>query len=209
MINRGAWAGMGWVHWVGCAGAWVVAGFAQAAVVQVEVQGSHGKPLADAVVFLESREARAALRPALGIEIAQVAKQFQPQVTVVPVGTSVSFPNKDTVRHHVYSFSQAKTFEIKLYIGNPGNPVLFDRPGIVVLGCNIHDQMAAWVVVVETPYHARSVNNGKVQLEVPPGSYRLRVWHPDLPVGAPALDQALSVGSSGAGVQVKLPIAPP
>ncbi len=208
-MTERAWSGRGWARWSGCLGLLVAACGAQAAVVQVEVQGSQGKPLADAVVFLESREARAALRPAQGVEIAQVAKQFQPQVTVVPVGSSVSFPNKDTVRHHVYSFSQAKTFEIKLYIGNPGNPVVFDRPGIVVLGCNIHDQMAAWVVVVETPYHARSVSNGKVQIEVPPGSYRLRVWHPDLPVGAPALDQALNVASSGAGVQVKLPIAPP
>jgi plastocyanin len=181
---------------------------AKAADVQLQMRGSDGKPLADAVVFLESRDAKLAARPATGVEIAQDNKQFAVRVTVVPVGTQVKFPNLDTVRHHVYSFSPAKTFELKLYRGEDANPVLFDRSGIAVLGCNIHDHMIAWVVVVETPHYGISRAAGTVRLaNVPPGSYRLRSWHPALPVGAPALDQALEVPAGGAAVSVKLAVA--
>jgi plastocyanin len=176
-----------------------------AGTVQVQVNDSAGKPLADAVAFLESREARLAARPAAGAEIAQANKKFEPRVIVVPVGTPVSFPNRDTVRHHVYSFSPAKTFELKLYTGPAANPVVFDKVGVAVLGCNIHDQMAAWVVVVETPYFGRSAKAGSIVMHnVPPGSYRLRVWHPGLPVGAPAADQALVVGASDLAMAFRL-----
>ena len=189
--------------------AWAAAG-AGAATLQVEVLGSNGRPLPGAAVFLESREAQAAARPAQGVEIEQASKQFQPMMTIVPVGTVVRFPNRDTVRHHVYSFSPAKTFELKLYTGSEASPVTFDKAGIAVLGCNIHDQMAAWVVVVDTPYFGRSPAGGRLSLDnVPPGSYRLRVWHPDLPVGAPALDQALALPASGGSATVRVPVAAP
>lgn len=179
-------------------------GSVAAATVDVQLNDEVGKPLANAVVFLESREARQAAKPLQGVVIAQVAKQFDPMVTVVPVGTSVQFPNRDKVRHHVYSFSPAKTFELKLYAGMEANPVVFDKPGVAVLGCNIHDNMAAWVLVVETPYFARSAEAGKVSLaNVPAGSYRLRVWHPELPVGAPATDQALAVGAANVSLTVR------
>lgn len=167
---------------------------AEAGTVQLQVQDGAGKSLTDAVVFLESREARALVKPLQGAEVAQTAKQFDPNVLVVTTGTAVSFPNRDAVRHHVYSFSPAKSFELKLYSGVPANPVIFDKPGIAVLGCNIHDAMTAWVVVVDTPYFGRSGSGGGVSLaQVPPGSYRLRVWHPALPLGAPAAEQALVV----------------
>ncbi|HSV51820.1 MAG TPA: methylamine utilization protein [Burkholderiaceae bacterium] len=179
---------------------------AAAATAQIEVETEAGKPLAGAVVFLESREARAAAKPAQGVEIAQVARQFSPQVTVVPIGTSVQFPNRDTVRHHVYSFSPTKNFELKLYAGKDANPVLFDKPGIAVLGCNIHDNMAAWVVVVETPYYGQSGANGRATLDnVPAGNYRLRVWHAGLPVGAPAQDLPLALAATGSMLTVRLP----
>jgi plastocyanin len=182
----------------------LAAGAIQAATVQVLVQDGAGKPLADAAVFLESREAHAASKPIHGIEIAQVARQFTPKITVVPVGSSVSFPNRDTVRHHVYSFSPAKTFELKLYTGTAATPVVFDKSGIAVLGCNIHDNMAAWVVIVETPYYGRSAEAGKVTLSnVPAGTYRLRTWHPGLPVGGAPLDQALVV-SADASITVRM-----
>lgn len=184
-------------------------GAAAAATLQVEVHGNDGKPLADAVAYLESREARSAAKPAQGAEIAQAAKKFQPGVSVVPVGTSVSFPNRDTVRHHVYSFSLVKTFELKLYTGTEAKPIVFDKAGIAVLGCNIHDNMAAWVVVVETPYYGTSTASGKIALDnVPPGSYRLRVWHPGLPPDAPPLDQALVLAAAGGAVTVRVPVAP-
>lgn len=176
-----------------------------AATVQIDVADGAGKPLADAVVFLESKEARAAAKPVRDVAIAQVDKQFSPRVVVVPVGSLISFPNRDKVRHHVYSFSPTKTFELKLYTGMPDNPVEFDKAGIAVLGCNIHDNMSAWVVVVETPYYARTAADGKVSLaNVPPGSYRLRAWHPELPVGTPASDQPISVVAAGNAASVRL-----
>ena len=176
--------------WLACAGA-------LAGPVEVRVADMQGRALAGAVVFLESREARAAVRPLAGAEVSQVARQFAPLVSVVTVGTPVTFPNRDTVRHHVYSFSPVKKFEIKLYVGVPGAPVVFDQPGIAVLGCNIHDNMVSWVVVVETPWFGHTGNDGRLALpQVPAGSYRLRAWHPSLPPGAPAHDQALVVGSA-------------
>jgi len=177
----------------------LLAGGAQAGTVQVDVSDAAGKPLADAVVFLDSAEARKQVKPLVGVEMAQEKRQFVPGVLVVPVGTEVLFPNRDSVRHHVYSFSPAKKFELKLYSGTPSNPVLFDKSGVVALGCNIHDQMVGWVLVVDTPYYARTpAATGKVQLDnVPPGTYTLRTWHARLPVGAPALEQALTVPATG------------
>ncbi len=176
-----------------------------ALALEVLVTNPAGQPLPDAVVFLESREARAAVKPAAGVEIAQADKRFVPVVTVVTVGTSVSMPNRDTVRHHVYSFSPAKKFEIKLDVGTPAAPVVFDQPGIAVLGCNIHDQMAAWVLIVDTPWHGRAGAAGRVSLpQVPAGSYKLRAWHPSLPGGDPASEQALRVESAPPQVTVKL-----
>ncbi|MGZ5205888.1 MAG: methylamine utilization protein [Caldimonas sp.] len=151
---------------------------ARAATVTVLVSDPAGRALADAVVMLEPTTGRLPTSPMVGVRIAQAQRQFSPQVTVVTVGTPIAFPNLDTVRHHVYSFSPAKTFELKLYAGVPAAPVVFDKPGVAVLGCNIHDHMVAWVVTVDTPLHARSGAAGRAQLDdVPPGSYRLRVWH--------------------------------
>lgn len=182
-----------------------------AARVDVQVLDRSGQALPGAVVFLESPAALAAARPLAGTEIEQLAKQFTQRLTVVPVGSAVGFPNRDKVRHHVFSFSPAKTFEIKLYAGTPSNPVLFDQPGVVVLGCNIHDRMLAWVLVVETPYYAQSDLLGQLTLpEVPAGSYRLRTWHPDLPPGAAALEQPLVVGAGPVRTSVQLALpAPP
>lgn len=181
---------------------------AHAAGVEIRATGSDGKPLAATVVFLESREAKAAAKPLSGSEIAQADRRFVQRVTVVTAGSEVHFPNRDKVRHHVYSFSPAKSFELKLYAGTPANPVLFDKPGIAVLGCNIHDRMVAWVVVVETPYFGQSDAQGLVRLDnVPPGSYRLRSWHPGLPPGSAAQDEALVVAAAGiTSAAVKLPL---
>jgi len=182
---------------------------AVAGALQVQVRNGAGKPMPGAVVFLESREARLAVKPGRDVRIAQIKKQFNPSVTVVPIGTPVEFPNLDTVRHHVYSFSQIKPFELKLYAGTPANPIVFDRAGIAVLGCNIHDSMAAWVVVVDTPYYARTAADGRATLDgVPPGNYRLRAWHVDLPVGAPASDDAVAVADVSTTAIVTLAEAP-
>jgi plastocyanin len=177
---------------------WALALPVQAGTLMVEVHDGADRPLSEAVVFLESAPARRQVRPLEHAEMGQAGKQFVPPVLVVTTGTEVDFPNRDTVRHHVYSFSPVKKFELKLYIGTPAKPVLFDQPGIAVLGCNIHDQMVGWIVVVDTPYFGRTADKGQVVLEnLPAGSYRLRTWHPGLPVGAPALDQALNVSADG------------
>lgn len=183
---------------LGCA-AW-------AASVQVDVQDAAGQPLGGAVVFLESAEARRLVKPLAEQEMSQENKQFVPEVRVLTVGTELRFPNRDTVRHHVYSFSPAKKFELKLYTGTPATPVRFDQPGVVVLGCNIHDQMVGWILVLETPYFAQTpATAGKAFMgEVPPGRYRLRTWHPRLPVGAPAQEQDLTVAASGALATVRM-----
>lgn len=192
------------VRWLG-AGLWAACAMqVSAATVQVTVQDGAGKPLHGAIVFLESPEAKKLVRPAPNVEMVQQKRQFVPDVMVIPVGTEVRFPNHDTVRHHVYSFSAAKKFELKLYAGTPANPVLFDQPGVVVLGCNIHDQMVAWVLVVETPFYAQTTAAvPTVRLEkVPAGTYKLRAWHAGLPVGAPAHEQALTVTEPGAATPV-------
>jgi plastocyanin len=176
---------------------------AQAAPLDVQVVDAKGQPLAGAVVFVESAAARAAAKPLAGVEVAQEKRQFLPAASVVTVGSAVTFPNRDTVRHHVYSFTPTK-FELKLYSGRPANPVVFDRPGVAVLGCNIHDEMVGWVVVVETPWHGTTGADGRVQLDVPAGPHRLRAWHLGLPVGAPAADQALVQPAAGGTARVAL-----
>lgn len=175
-----------------------------AAGLQIQVQDKNGKPLPNAVVFLESAEAKSAAKPLKGIEVSQAAKQFSPAVTIVTAGTPVLFPNNDTVRHHVYSFSPAKTFDLKLYAGVPANPVVFDKTGVAVLGCNIHDNMVAWVVVVDTPYFGKTDAQGRVALDAPAGSYKLRTWHASLPTGAAAAEQGQAVGGTNAPVVIKL-----
>ena len=178
---------------------------AMAAPVEVRVTDAAGKPVEGAVVFLESPQARAQVKPLAGVEIAQAARQFVPQVSVVTVGTAVDLPNRDKVRHHVYSFSPAKRFELQLYVGTPNSPVVFDQPGIAVLGCNIHDNMAAWGVIVDTPWHGRTDAQGRfTHTNVPTGEYRLRTWHAGLPVGALPADQALRVEASAASASVRL-----
>jgi hypothetical protein len=137
--------------------------------------------------------------------MAQAGKKFIPPVVVVTAGSSVMFPNKDTVRHHVYSFSAAKTFDLKLYSGTPSSPVVFDKPGVVNIGCNIHDQMQSWIVVLETPFFARTDASGVARLAgVPVGSYHLRGWHQRLPSTTAAFDQAVTVGATNSDARITI-----
>ncbi len=153
--------------------------------VDAVVTDEAGKPVADAVVLLTLVGAPpAAPKPAPAV-MDQVSKEFVPHVLAVVVGTSVTFPNRDNIRHHVYSFSPAKKFELPLYIGTPAAPVVFDKAGPVALGCNIHDWMVAHVYVVTTPHFVKTGADGKARLEgMPAGSYEARVWHPRMR-GAP------------------------
>lgn len=183
----------------------LIAGSALAGNVSVVVLDESGKPLRDAVVFLESAQAKRMVKPLPLAQMAQRDKAFIPSLLVIPTGTSVSFPNIDTVRHHVYSFSPAKRFELKLYVGTPTNPVMFDKAGVVVMGCNIHDQMIAYILVVDTPFYGIASANGEVSMhDVPTGEYSLRIWHSRLPVGSPPKKQVLKLGESDTAVKVTL-----
>jgi len=187
-----------------CALLWLT-GAASAASLRVQVLDSAGKPLEGAVVSLVSDAARRAVRPLPEQEISQENKQFVPAVRVVTVGTLVRFPNRDSVRHHVYSFSPAKKFEIKLYAGTPAAPVRFDQPGVAVLGCNIHDQMVGWVVVLDTPYFAQTDAQGQALLEgIPAGAHQLRAWHARLPVDVTPPQQAIALTEGDSTATVRL-----
>jgi plastocyanin len=153
---------------------------AWAADLTVNITDGDGRPVPEAVVYAEpiGRPVPAQVNvPHATID--QVHKRFVPAVIVIRAGTEVRFPNSDNFRHSIYSFSAAKVFTVKLYSGRQAPPVVFDKPGLVVLGCNIHDTMAAWVVVVDTPFFAKSTVGGEAvirDLEV--GDYRLSAWYP-------------------------------
>ncbi|MBV8034239.1 methylamine utilization protein [Roseateles sp.] len=149
---------------------------AQAVPVTVQLQGPDGQPLAGAAVAVElkGRPSRATHAKA---EMGQRDRQFTPQLLVVQTGTAVSFPNFDTVRHHVYSFSPIKVIDIKLYAGTPTEPIVFDKPGVATLGCNIHDRMSAHIVVVDTPLFARTDDKGQASFELPAGAHAVKAWH--------------------------------
>lgn len=158
-------------------GALLLSASLQAASLQAELLDSQGQPLANAVLSLRSLADPAAV-PATAI-MDQRLQQFAPTVLAVRSGTSVTFPNSDNIRHHVYSFSLAKRFELRLYQGTPSAPVIFDKPGVVVLGCNIHDWMVGYVYVTDDPWFAVSDEQGRLSLDpLPSGSYTASIWHP-------------------------------
>jgi plastocyanin len=150
--------------------------------LRIAVKDHKGKPIADAVVLAVPLDARNALHahpPADAVD--QVDKQFVPYVKAIFVGSTVRFPNSDNIRHQVYSFSPAKKFELPLYAGTGAPPVTFDKPGVVVLGCNIHDWMIGYVYVSETPFYAKTGAAGSATLsDMPPGEYTVRIWHPSM-----------------------------
>lgn len=150
--------------------------------VQVQCVDTKNQPVADAVAWLTPLDTTPLLAPpAEPLVIEQQGQEFRPYVTPVVAGTRISFPNHDTVQHHVYSVSKPKHFEIPLYRGESKDAVLFDNPGLVTIGCNIHDWMIAYVLVLATPYYAKSADAGTALIgSLPPGHYRLEVWHPRL-----------------------------
>lgn len=181
-------------------------GAAAAASLTAMVRTSAGVPVADAAVVIEPKSGPLPQsRSRANIE--QRDREFVPYLTIVQKGTSIDFPNRDPFKHHVYSFSPAKVFEIKLYAGKPANPVLFDKTGEVALGCNIHDWMEAHVLVVDTPWFAKTGADGLARIEnVPAGAYRLRLWHPRQQ--AAAADIAVELGAATRQLTLTLDVAP-
>ncbi|HVP86853.1 MAG TPA: hypothetical protein VMU79_02130 [Casimicrobiaceae bacterium] len=169
---------------------------AQTAEIAARIVDESGRPVADAVVVAVPSDGslRPPSRPREGV-VDQVNKEFTPKVTAILVGTSVSFPNNDNVRHQVYSFSPAKRFELPLYAGEPAQPVVFDKPGVVVLGCNIHDWMVGYVYVSDSPYFAKTDRDGKALIvELPPREYVVRVWHPQMEGGEETTRRTIAAG---------------
>jgi plastocyanin len=168
---------------------------AQAAPQSFVITNDAGQPLAQAAVSVMVKGARTTAAASSTANMAQKGRAFQPTLLVVQTGTPVLFPNFDTVRHHVYSFSAIKKFEIKLYAGTPAAPVIFDKPGTATLGCNIHDQMLGYIHVVDTPYFGVTGPDGTVSLDLPAGEHKVQVWWPALGETNPGIEQTVKVGS--------------
>lgn len=146
---------------------------------ELNVIDSQGKPVKDAVAALvPAQKINYTTQPTAIMD--QRQNMFTPHVLAIRINTQVRFPNGDDIRHHVYSFSPAKKFELRLYHGLTAEPVLFDKPGTVVLGCNIHDSMVAYIYVVETDFFAIANEQGKISINAPAGNYQLQIFHPQL-----------------------------
>jgi plastocyanin len=163
---------------------------ADATDITLEIRDGHGNPVADAVMFAEPMGGTTPpAKPNTRALIDQVNKQFVPRVSIVQAGTSVYFPNSDNIRHSLYSFSPAKVFTTKLYSGREAAPITFDHAGLVVLGCNIHDGMVAWVYIVGTPWFGKSGVDGNGTLKgLPAGEYRITAAAPALDLPPAVLD---------------------
>ena len=191
------------------------AAYAAAATIEISVADEQGKPIEGVAVYAtpadgaaqhESTDAAAADREALPkATMNQQDLQFVPHLLVVQTGTEVAFPNGDEVSHHVYSFSDTKQFELSLYKGDQYPPVLFERAGIVVLGCNIHDGMLGYVVVVDTPHFAKTDEQGVALIEnVPAGDYVLAAWTPRARPAALPPTQQLTVAEGNAAAEIRI-----
>ncbi|MDO8802642.1 methylamine utilization protein [Phenylobacterium sp.] len=180
--------------------------------LSVVVRNVHGQPVKDAVVTLRPASGAAAAAPikfTWPYSVAQQNISFNPFVLIVPVGSNVTFPNKDNVRHHVYSFSPAKKFELKLYGRDESRSVVFDKAGVVALGCNIHDQMIAYVVVVDTPYAAKTGADGIALIRnAPGGSAAMTVWQPYMKTARNQVAKTIAVPAAGGRQEVSVDLRP-
>ena len=205
-LNRGAEMRRALV----CLIALVVVTPAAAADLSGRVVDANGNGLTEAVVFV--RELPPGVNaPAPGAAVMdQVDKLFVPHVLPVAVGTSVTFPNRDQIHHHVYSFSKPKTFEIPLYKGEETPPVLFDQTGAVAVGCNIHEWMHGVILVLPTPYFAVTDADGAFTLRaVPDGRSSVAAWHEGAKAGIDASAQTVDVGAQTPPLRFTLSVAPP
>lgn len=186
-------------------------GPAAAASLTITAELPDGRPLADAVVTVQPLGKK--LPPATPVRAVmdQVDRMFAPEVIVIPVNSTVSFPNSDSVSHQIYSFSPAKKFQLSLYRGKPYPPVLFDRTGVVILGCNIHDWMIGYIDVTDAPFYGTTNAQGTWSADLPSGRYEITVWHPRMREPAPGLVRDLSVDATDRAIltlQLTKPLRP-
>lgn len=152
---------------------------AQAADLSVRVRNAKGSPVANAVVAFYPAGGAGSVRIPGPFRMTQHDLQFDPFVLIAPVGSEVAFPNLDRVQHHVYSFSPTKVFELKLYGKGEVHSIRFDKAGVAAVGCNIHDQMVAFIYVTDTPFTVKTDSAGVAVLRnAPTSAGRLKVWHP-------------------------------
>jgi len=167
-----------------------------AANLVVNVHTLEGRALPGAVVTVRSLDGPGRQATPVHAVMDQVNRSFAPDLLVIPVGSTVEFPNSDSVSHQIYSFSPAKRFQLPLYRGKPYPPVHFEQPGVVTLGCNIHDAMLAYLLVTDAPWYGRTNDEGSWSAEVPRGRYRVALWHPRLRENSEDLERELTVGDS-------------
>lgn len=150
-----------------------------ASITMTFADAATGEPLSHVVVSLKLKSGQPQVQ-AMPLQVMdQIGKKFMPHVLPVTVGTPVSFPNSDDIRHHLYSFDEPKSFELPLYEGTPTNPIVFDKKGIVRLGCNIHDWMMGYIYIVDTPWFALSDPSGQLHIkDISSGEHEIVVWHP-------------------------------
>jgi plastocyanin len=166
---------------------------AVAGTLSVQANLASHEPFAGAVVTVSAAATRAPVAPVSAI-VDQINLAFVPDIIVLPVGSTVEFPNSDSVSHQIYSFSPTKRFQLPLYHGKPYPPVHFDQAGIVTLGCNIHDRMVGYIVVTDAAYFGRTDARGTWSVtNVPRGIYHVRIWHPLLRDPVASLDRDVTI----------------
>lgn len=197
-----------------CAAAFAL-GAANAAEISVNVRDDQGAIVDDAVVILKPRSGDAVNSPARrmqegSFEIVQKNLSFLPHTLVVPRGATVAFPNQDVVRHHVYSFSPARKFELALYGQEESRTVTFNNPGIVAIGCNIHDSMQAYVFIYDAGEEAKLSEQGLANFgDLPEGEYSISVWHPRMKRQEDAVEQIVRAGGDVSySATIKIPLRP-
>jgi len=182
-------------------------GWADVGRLDVEIREQNGEPLSDTVITVRGPVGQSSVH--LNADMDQRAQQFAPHVLAVHTGTPIKFPNSDNIRHQVYSFSPAKRFELRLYEGTPSDPVLFDKPGVVVLGCNIHDGMLGYVYVTDDPRFGVTDHQGKLTLDnLPVGEYRVTLWHPQIMDMQPFDAGSIKIPLPGLKQAFRLPVEP-
>jgi plastocyanin len=145
----------------------------------IKISDQFGNPIENVVISFTTSEAIKSENPDIVI-MDQIDKQFTPRVLVVQKNQTVSFPNSDDIRHHLYSFSKPKPFEFKMFKGGESKQLTFDQTGIVVLGCNIHDQMVGYIYVAENKHTVMTNDQGIAELTS--AGLDVKLWHSRLSV---------------------------
>ena len=184
-----ALAGLASLLWALAAG-----GPARAATLVITVQTPDGHALQGAVVTAYPLDGTPRKPAPIKAVMDQINREFAPDLLVIPVGSTVTFPNSDSVAHQIYSFSPAKRFQLPLYRGTVHPPVHFDQAGVVTLGCNIHDEMVGYLVITDAPYYGRTDAKGAWSNEVVRGRYRITIWHPRMRESEADLERELTIG---------------